>query len=297
MGSLWTMLPNLKFSSKTYHSRFSETVTSCLLSNKSPVIDSLHLQVRDKSETLKFGLCIGIAFAFSNCVHKFVLESHYEDDKALMFPSFVCRYNSTLENLELKYAIILDFPSRVCLKSLRKLELCAVKFKDEESVCNLLGGCPVLEDLVVNRRSNCNVETCTIAVPSLQRLTILHYNFGEGEGSYVINAPRLKYLNIDVFNYIEFYLIENVPELVEAKVKYISGITNDDILQSLASAKLLSLNMIFSQTCRYDKDWEWNNPKCVPECLLFHLETFFWITVNKKTRKKLLRISSRTQDG
>lgn len=22
--------------------------------------------------------------------------------------------------------------------------------------------------------------------------------------------------------------------------------------------------------------WEWNQPKCVPECLLFHLETLVW---------------------
>jgi len=118
-----------------------------------------------------------------------------------------------------------------------------VRFNDEESVCNLLCGCPSLEDLVVHRHSTTDVESYTIAVPSLQRLTIYDDYYGEGVGGYVINAPSLKYLNIDGFNGLEFCLIEKAPELVEAKISAVFEIANENIMDSLTSAKCLSLHL------------------------------------------------------
>ncbi|KAL0741030.1 hypothetical protein Bca4012_082543 [Brassica carinata] len=116
--------------------------------------------------------------------------------------------------------------------------------------------------------------------------------------------------------------MENVPELVEAKIKYVSDIANENILTSLTSAKCLSFHLpleikyptgsIFYQLVSlelrikklngwnlfsfmlnsspklqslkldtpYPKEcpvgWGWNQPKCVPECLLLHLETLMW---------------------
>lgn len=133
--------------------------------------------------------------------------------------------------------------SRVCLKPLRKLHLDHVEFRDEESVCNLLCGCTSLKDLFVRRKSNIDVETFTIAVPTLQRLTIKDYYPGEGNGGYVINAPSLRYLNIDGFEDLQFCLIENSTELVEAKIINVSNITNENILASLTSAKRLTLDL------------------------------------------------------
>ncbi|KAL0897711.1 hypothetical protein Bca101_081672 [Brassica carinata] len=44
-----------------------------------------------------------------------------------------------------------------------------------------------------------------------------------------------------------------------------------------SSPKLQSLKLVGS--CHEDcpVGWEWNQPKCVPECLLLHLETLVWI--------------------
>ncbi|AEE78487.1 FBD-associated F-box protein [Arabidopsis thaliana] len=323
--SLWKLVPNLKFDSKYhYHYTFSDNVFRSLISHKAPVLDSLHLKVEDKDDALDVGILIGIAF--SRHMRKFVLKITLLEESFVRFPSAWCSCNDTLEILELKYCILLDFPSLVCLKSLRKLYLYHVRFNDEESVCNLLCGCPSLEDLVVHRHSTTDVESYTIAVPSLQRLTIYDDYYGEGVGGYVINAPSLKYLNIDGFNGLEFCLIEKAPELVEAKISAVFEIANENIMDSLTSAKCLSLHLapfkikyptgkIFYQLLslelraysyewwnllwfmldsspklqilklvdpyQFPKEdcsvgWEWSRPKCVPECLLFHLETFVW---------------------
>ncbi|CAL9247100.1 unnamed protein product, partial [Arabidopsis halleri] len=286
---------------------------------------NFQLETRDRYDASDLGILVGIAFA--RHVRNLVLVHDYDDESYLVrFPSVLCiDDNITLETLKLENSILLDFPYQVCLKSLRKLHLSYVRFRNEESVCNLLRGCPSLEDLVVDRV----VEmTFIIAVPSLQRLTIEDYNQqgGEGNGGYVINAPSLKYLNIKGLNTFELCLIEKAPELEEAKVSDVFDINNENILESLTSAKRLSLHfspfeikypsgIIFHQLVYLELDtdkckwWnllslmleaspklkilklidvhmssdkgnrigqKWSQPKRVPECLLFHLETFVW---------------------
>ena len=85
------------------------------------------------------------------------------------------------------------------------------------------------------------METFTIAVPSLQRLTIIDANDAQGYGGYVINAPSLKYLKIDGFNTPKSCIIENAPELVEATIMNVSKTINEKLLESLTSVKRLSL--------------------------------------------------------
>ncbi|CAH8267946.1 unnamed protein product [Arabidopsis lyrata] len=321
--SLWKMLPNLKFDSK-FHRTFSENVCRSLILHKAPVLESLHLEVGYKCDALELGLWIGIAFA--RHVRKLVLEFYFEEEGSVKFPGVLCRCNNTLESLILKGSILFDLPYPVCFKSLRELYLDHVNFKDEESVSNLFCGCPCLENLIVHRESFMDVESFTIAVPSLQRLTIYDDYCGEGVGGYVINTPSLKYLDLKGFNVLDFCLIENAPELVEAEITEVSDITNENILESLTSAKRLSLYLsplkikyptgkifyqLLSLELRTDEeewwnllslmldsspklqilklidsrqyinkdlpvDWKWNQPKCVPECLLFHLEAFVW---------------------
>ncbi|XP_020879991.1 putative F-box/FBD/LRR-repeat protein At3g49040 [Arabidopsis lyrata subsp. lyrata] len=336
---VWETVQNLKFDSK-YHRTFLEDVYRFFMLHKALFLESFHLEIRHRYDASNVGILIGIAFA--RHVRNLVLDLDYifyYDDvgSTVINPSVLCIYdNNTLETLTLKHSILLDFPYRVCLKSLRKLHLYYVRFRNKESVCNLLGGCPSLEDLVVHRSYKLFVseKTFTIAVPSLQRLTVQDYyqdyyhRGGGGEGGYVINAPSLKYLNIEGFYKREFCLIENASELVEAKVSDVCDINYENILQSLTSAKRLSLHFspleikypsgsIFHQLVYLElhtdkwKRWnllslmldgcpklqilklidvpiyvfqqrksdrrKWNQPKCVPECLVFHLETFVWI--------------------
>ncbi|KAH0886263.1 hypothetical protein HID58_062359 [Brassica napus] len=314
--SLWKMVPKLEFESNIEQVS-SEDVYRLLLLHKAPFLESLHLNIENTKGRLDSGILIGIAF--SRHVRKLELDLYHDDQETVRFPSVLCSYNNTLEVLNLMHHVLLDFPSRVCFNALRELHLFHVEFKDEASVCNLLYGCPRLQDLVVTRYSSIDVETYTIAVPSLQRLTIEEDSSQDMYGGgYVINAPSLKYLNIKGLYCIDFFLFENAPELVEAKINDVSEIDNENILASLTSAKRLSFQFtvevkyptggIFYQLLRIDDingwnllsfmldsspklqslklygscwedcpvGWEWTQPKCVPECLLLHLETLVW---------------------
>ncbi|KAL0897538.1 hypothetical protein Bca101_081499 [Brassica carinata] len=319
--SLWKMVPKLEFESNVEQVS-SEDVYRLLLLHKAPFLESLRLNIENTSGRLDIGILIGIAF--SRHVRKLELDLYHDGHKTVRFPSVLCSYNNTLEVLNLMYHVLLDFPSRVCFNALRELHLSHVVFENEASVCNLLSGYPRLQDLVVERNSNFDVKTYTIAVPSLQRLTIEedYSSTDVGGGGYVINAPSLKYLNIKGLGFIDFCLIDHAPELVEANIKDVSQIADENILASLTSAKRLSFHLpleikyptggIFYQLVSLELNideingwnllsfmldsspklqilelfgpyreecpvgWEWNQPKCVPECLLLHLETLVW---------------------
>ncbi|CAL9248521.1 unnamed protein product, partial [Arabidopsis halleri] len=301
---------------------FSGNVSRSLLSHKALVLHSLHLIVGlDRCNQMDTESLIGIAFACN--FHKLVLEVTWG---VFIFPKSLYNCETVLEILELKYTILLDVPSSVCLKSLRTLKIYYVDFKNNESVSNLFSGCPNLENLVVYRSTFSSVNTFTIAVPSLQRLTIGTSSSVDPHEGYVIDAPSLKYLEMIGTNHIESFLIENEPELVEANLTVHYQIVNENLLVSLTSVKRLSLEILPSNikfpTCiifhqlvylefltdeaecwniltlmldcspklqvlklinvsnyhnrREDDVGKWNQPKNVPECLLFHLETFMW---------------------
>ncbi|XP_010431293.1 PREDICTED: F-box/FBD/LRR-repeat protein At3g52680-like [Camelina sativa] len=150
--------------------------------------------------------------------------------------------STTLETLILKYAVLVDVPSPVCMKSLRTLHLDSVDFKNSNSIRNLISGCPNLEDLVIYQcNRNDVVLTFTIVAPSLKRLLITDY--GPESMGYVINAPSLKYLNLTGFSHCGCCLIENAPMLVESKIRKVSYTANENILGSLKSAKRLFLDL------------------------------------------------------
>ncbi|KAL1199910.1 F-box/FBD/LRR-repeat protein [Cardamine amara subsp. amara] len=233
--SLWKMVPKLEF--EFDNQRFAHNVGRSLLLHKAPVLESLH--VTGVCDGVDVGLWAGIAFARN--VREFVLQLWFPFTNSVRFPSslFCC---DTLETLKLKNAYIQIYvPCRVSMKSLRTLHLESVTYKDDESICNLLSGCPNLEDLVVHRGYPNKVVNFVIVVPSLKRLLIKDCTNGRN-GGYVINAPCLKYLQIESLKgYDEFCLIENAPELVEANIRNVSKIVNENILGSLKSAKRLSL--------------------------------------------------------
>ncbi|XP_018463912.2 FBD-associated F-box protein At3g49020-like [Raphanus sativus] len=322
---------------------FKDDKSICNLLCGCPILEDLVVHRRNNYDAETFTMA-----------HVF-FDYKYEGD-LIRFTSVFCSCNNTLEILELS-TMLLDFPCRVGLKSLKMLHLINVKFRDEESVCNILCGCPILEDLTVNQRGNYDAETFTIAVPSLQRLTIVDTFLGKVSGGYVINAPSLKYLNIKgvgaewlggIISSGEdygFFLIENATELVEAKIIGVIidiHVHNEDILASLTSVKRLSLDfsplkikcptgITFYQLVSLElntRKTEWSNllarmldnspklqilkliytgheyndrpifpfrlaeewkqrPKCVPECLLFHLVTFQWTNYPWELKEEL----------
>ncbi|KAH0905612.1 hypothetical protein HID58_037439 [Brassica napus] len=191
-------------------------------------------------------------------VPKLNFDYHLNQSQHETFSENVCRLllshkSSVLESLSLRF--ILDscdgmdigmwtgIAYALCLKSLKKLHLCYVDYKDDESVVNLLSGCPNLQELVIHRNLQV-VRVFTIAVPSLQRLEIYDWSYGrEMVGSYVVNTPSLKYLKIKGFPRLRFSMVEIAPELVEANVIDLSEVIDKKLMQSLASVKRLSLSL------------------------------------------------------
>ncbi|KAL0725858.1 hypothetical protein Bca4012_040457 [Brassica carinata] len=333
--SRWKSVPKLNFYSEDYQSElqtFSQTVHKSLLSYEPKVLESFHLSFgSDKADAVDVVHWIKTAFALNlrTLVLEFLLEPFEVD--YFVFTSSLCTCD-TLVTLKLGSLILVDIPAPGSMKSLKTLHLILAFYTNDESICNLLSGCPRLEELVVERTYESTVKFFTIKVPSLQRLRIYDDNFHGEFAGYVIDVPSLKYLEIGELACPHFSL--NAPELVEANI---AGVHNV-IGESLVSVRDLVLNVSPSQTIYpttgcifyqlvylqmytqepgwydlltwmlehspklqvlkldgkyriYSDDyhvlgWEWNKPKCVPECLLSHLKTFVWKRYDWKREKE-----------
>ncbi|CAA7019170.1 unnamed protein product [Microthlaspi erraticum] len=234
------MVPKLEFEthSKNVNS-FFESVGRSLLSHKAPILESLHLKVFHKCDAVDIGIWTGIAFAR----HVRELELDVSFRELVRFPSSLLISN-TLETLKLNCSVLVDVSSTVCMKSLRTLHLkSAVRYKDDESVRNLLSGCPNLENLLVHRPYNNVVVNFNIVVPSLKTLSIRDFTSEQKNGGYVINTPSLKFLSIERLKGYKFCLTEDASELVEANISNVSDIADENIFGSLKSAKRLSLGL------------------------------------------------------
>ncbi|XP_010448286.1 PREDICTED: F-box/FBD/LRR-repeat protein At4g26340-like [Camelina sativa] len=240
---LWMLVPKLRFDDTNHnggdYKSFSQFVYRYLLSNKAPVLQQFHLNLGADCPAVDIRLWIDIA------VSRRVIELgiHIRSSKAVPFslPSSV--YTSdTLETLRLINLVLSNAPSSVCLPSLKVLHL---KMVDNASLSNLLSGCPNLEELFVERHKEDSVMDVTIAVPSLQRLSMVDTN-DVGRSRYVIDAPCLKYLNIVDEALYKSRQIENMPELVEANIEITRRVTHK-FLRALTSVRHLSLCLSISK--------------------------------------------------
>ncbi|CAH8383789.1 unnamed protein product [Eruca vesicaria subsp. sativa] len=192
--SIWNMVPSLKFICNGGND-LEGFIRRTMLSLEALYLQSLHMDVS-----------LGQARNLCNTLRQTI--------RAILFRYIRC----ALETLKLRGkfgSIALQVPSPVCLKSLRTLHLEDLFYQDDESVVKFLAGCVSLEDLFVTRWGCDGVDTFTIAVPSLQELTI--------EDDVTIR-PDL--------------VMINAPELVEAKI-WTRGVFGE----SLTSVKRLSLRM------------------------------------------------------
>ncbi|CAN8255089.1 unnamed protein product [Cochlearia groenlandica] len=238
--SLCKLVPKLEFdyqNNQSENETFSQIVCKILLSHKAPVIESLIMEFSLEScNDIDIGMWIGIAYAR----HVREIVFHVVSEKGVITLPRALYNCETIESLKLSAYIRVDVRFQACLKSLRTLHLYNVDYENDDSVRNLLDGCPNLQELVVYRDLQ-DVEIFSIGVPSLQRLTIYDENDGEGWRGYAIDAPSLKYLKLQGFKSLEFCIIENVPNLEEAHIINVSNIIDENILGALTSVKRLYL--------------------------------------------------------
>ncbi|KAL0659807.1 hypothetical protein Bca4012_080392 [Brassica carinata] len=244
---LWTLVPGLKYDDINHngdYKLFKQFVHRSFLSNKAPVLEHLHLSLGRDCPSVDIGLWINLALSRHVRVLHIVIP--YPKKGPVTLPSSL--YTSEkLQRLTLIKCVFLDVPVHVRLPSLKTLSLKLITYADNTSLQRLLSGCPNLEGLSVV------VEQCigdppvdvNIVMPSLQRLHMSHANI-ETRGTYVIDVPSLKCLEISDSARCNFRQIENMPELLAI---YFSGM---------------------------DIPTGWKPPSSVPECLLHSLEAFEW---------------------
>ncbi|CAN7081751.1 unnamed protein product, partial [Brassica oleracea var. botrytis] len=209
---------------------FKQFVHRSFLSNKAPVLEHLHLSLGRDCPSVDIGLWINFALSrHMRVLHHIEVDCHKKGPVTL--PSSL--YTSeTLQRLTLIH---------VRLPSLKTLSLKLITYADNTSLQRLLSGCPNLEGLSVV------VEQCigdppvdvNIVMPSLQRLHMSHANI-ETRGTYVIDVPSLKCLEISDSARCNFRQIENMPELVRARVSFGADSTHK-FLKALTSVRRLTL--------------------------------------------------------
>uniref|UniRef100_M4CRJ6 FBD domain-containing protein n=1 Tax=Brassica campestris TaxID=3711 RepID=M4CRJ6_BRACM len=115
---------------------------------------------------------------------------------------------------------------------------------------NIVGYCPVLEDLVINKTRDDNVMILNINAPSLRSLSIDNSigerTYVEENHAFVINAPSLEKMNFkDTFS--SCLVFEHMPEVIEANIQVICG-QSENFIGSLTSIRHLPLCSLSSET-------------------------------------------------
>ncbi|CAA7058369.1 unnamed protein product [Microthlaspi erraticum] len=248
---IWTMVPKLDFDDggcdfyfgygcdfydENYYKIFRQYVDRFMVLHKSPVLETLYFKLGQWSTSED--LATWIRMAIVRRVRKLIVFSFSKTNPTLP----VCLYTlKSLVVLKLSEMVVLDVPTTVCLSSLESLHLECVLFQNKESHRRLLSGCPVLKELVLEKCYHINISTpCFyVVVTSLQRLSIK--DEGDTNVKVVINAPSLKYLNIeDTCDDGLLSLWEKMPELVEANVSVVYK-SSEKLMGSLTSVKRISL--------------------------------------------------------
>ena len=220
---LWTLVPNLYFD--------VDKLTKKSISSSSDQLNQCHFS---------FGHILSRVWALRNVnsVHKFILKWSTDCDsihadscvraviargveqlyldlnpkQPFEFPRslYFCK---TLVVLNLEGELLINPPCASSLPSLKTLRLICVTYANDDSLCTLLSGCLVLQNLFVIVKWEIEYEL-KIIVPTLKRL---HIHISVQDYILEINAPSLEYFYFRG-EMSSLILLENLSNLVEAVV-------------------------------------------------------------------------------
>lgn len=251
--SLWTNVRRLEYDQEYYYDKrigFSRFVDKSLLSYQSPVLESLNFKFKSRYGYRDIGLWIRTAV--NHHIRELTLEC---GDVLIQIPLrlLTCK---TLVILKLNGWIDLNIPLTASLPSLKTLHIVLLRKSNYESFSRFLSKCPVLADLMVEQRQSNAMSKLNIAVPSLLRLYIRTVIDSDKEFRYfkhdkdipkvAMNVPSLKYLTIDDRGN-DFDVIENLSQVVEARIKANETSTKGFLRCISSSAKCLSLTSLKSE--------------------------------------------------
>lgn len=252
--SVWTMIPRLEYKDikAGTHNRFlyrfldylfgeSESIwrflNESLQLHKAPILERLIIELGPHCP-----VDVDVVKWISNAVDRGVSELEFDlmwSAKPTSLPKnlYIC---NTLVYLRLSNKVFVDVASPVCLPSLKRMQLCFVVYKDDDSLVRLLSGCPILKQLYVERHDQDNIIKFSVQVPSIE--TLVYTNEKSKAGSLVINSAILKNLFIvDISR--NSCSIESKPCLDNAFV-YVTFYPDDKFMRSLSSVMHLELMLI-----------------------------------------------------
>ncbi|XP_024982641.1 F-box/LRR-repeat protein At3g59190-like isoform X1 [Cynara cardunculus var. scolymus] len=247
--NLWLFLPNLHFVMPFCWSigevkKFHDSVDQALALRGGMPIEKFFLYC---SKNCDYDRVYGWLSTIVKCkVHE--LELRFPADR---FRARFCwdlfKTCNTLVALTLRGEFVLDVPqAELLFPCLKKINLVSILYSGDESIVNLISGCPVLEELFVERQvigQFDNLQTFKVSSPSLKRLRISFALCILGNYRVVIDAPKLEYIYIlDVMS--TDYSLTMPMSLVEANIKARTDSNTESIAQIVAilsPVKILTL--------------------------------------------------------
>ncbi|XAR57487.1 hypothetical protein NMG60_11025649 [Bertholletia excelsa] len=259
---IWPSIPNLDFDDSLFLNPLIDRINPRERQSFMNFVDRV-LGFRDRSITLNsFSLsCSGncefirvskwVCTAVAQNAKEIKLGLNLRDPFALPREIFLCQ---SLMVLELNWKILVDVSQEVCFSNLKVLSFYGVKFFSCECLETILGGCPVLEDLVIRKCRWVRGDTWKICGSALKKL-ILDWHAVvrvQHECGIVIDAPALECLHIKDYT-SENFLVKNLGSLVEANVDVaqkfesfvpvgVYGNSVFDLLKGICTVKFLSLS-------------------------------------------------------
>ncbi|GFQ05858.1 putative F-box/FBD/LRR-repeat protein at5g44950 [Phtheirospermum japonicum] len=194
---LWTHVPNLDFNTEDYDTSgttFSDIVNKVILLHKGQNINTFRLDHELEFSDFEFEAWIDSLVARNVRTLEITLQER------LLLPPCLFTSFKALVDLTLRYCGGLLSEGTVFLPALKKLRLDRITYEDDASLPHLLSGCPVLEELLIERGSlERTVACCYIPSPTLNKFVLIseYKNDIDDEVFRVkLDTPALRYLKL-----------------------------------------------------------------------------------------------------
>ncbi|KAL7250634.1 hypothetical protein ACSBR1_012621 [Camellia fascicularis] len=301
--SIWTsvhIIDLCSFSERGHNeqsSGFMDFVDRLLLLRNSPNLNKFRLRCRFgyyNPYRLNSWICTVIKLNVKELVLNFEIDQLVVDLPRSLFISV------NLVVLKLAGDVFFRFPMPVFLPSLKVLHLHSLMFLDDDSFQNILSGCPVLEELDIERTNReDNIRTLSICSSTLKKLRMYNNFCGTSlQRSVVIKTPVLEIFQLND-NASSVFDVDELPSLVKANFTiYFDSDRSEDyyigvvgMLGKISNVQHLELSNVIPKDCKVGEFCLWSGePESVPKCLSLCLEAIeFSGFAGSKGEMKLVR--------
>ncbi|KAL7250632.1 hypothetical protein ACSBR1_012620 [Camellia fascicularis] len=222
--SIWTsvhIIDLCSFSERGHNeqsSGFMDSVDRLLLLRNSPNLNKFRLRCRFgyyNPYRLNSWICTVIKLNVKDLVLNFEIDQLVVELPRSLFTSV------NLVVLKLAGDVFFRFPMPVFWPSLKVLYVHSLTFLDDDSFQNILSGCPVLEELDIERtKLGDNIKTLCICSSTLKKLLLYNcFRVTSLQRSVVIKAPVLEIFQLNNFVSSVFDMDE-LPSLVKANFTF-----------------------------------------------------------------------------